>query len=79
MIYYTRPKTVQVEHWTDLDNPPLGIYDLWTAGPHTYGYLPMPRGEKLAWLGCFLIVHENGYISVVSEEELNKSYYTEEK
>ena len=72
MIYWSRPFEVDVEQWTDIDDPPMGIHDVWRTGEGTvYGYLPTPTGDKMAWLNCYVVLYPSGDLNAFDEDELN--------
>lgn len=79
MRYWSRPFEVDAERWTDVDDPPFGIHDIFTVnGGKAHGYLPTPNGDILAWLDCYAVRFPSGAISALSEEEFNRRFVTAE-
>ena len=75
MKYWSRPFQVDAEQWTDPDNPPMGIHDVWQlSGGSWYGYLPSPIGDKLAALGQFIVKYPSGDVMALSEDEFNRRF-----
>jgi hypothetical protein len=77
--YQSRSFEVEATRWDDRTAPPPGVHDIWlTHGASVYGYLSTPTGDKIAWLGCWVIEYPSGDKIALSDEEFRLRFNVEE-
>ena len=79
MRYLTRAVPVDIEHWTDVENPPPGVHDLFfIPGEQPAGYLSTHEGDKIVHLGDHIVYYPDGHRESMSLQEIAARFVKDE-